>query len=302
MAWKLLDRPKTQRVTKALAKTYVEMEPAPHDRPLSERRLMVYQKLLVAGQFRPVTWASAICKETGDLYRVNGKHTSTMLSGLEKIPDFFVTIEEYECDTLEDVAKLYATFDSGMQSRSAKDIYHSFAATVPELSDVSSKVIVTSITGIAYQKMGQDLYGRTQPVERAEMLLDYPEFVIWLNELMAGGPTAETGGPSKQRNQQLLRQPVAAAMFATWSKAKGAADNFWKAVRDETGANLNEPSRKLSRFLLITGMRKEDRGGKLRQAGTREIYVKCLHAWNAWRKSETTNLNYYEASKVPAVY
>src|SRR4051812_22803639 len=111
MGWKLTGRPKTQKVTKALAKAFVDMEAAPHDRPLSERRLQVYEKLLYMGEFRPVTWASAYCVETGETYRVNGKHTSIMLSGLEVLPDFFVTIEEYECDTLQDVAKLYSTFD-----------------------------------------------------------------------------------------------------------------------------------------------------------------------------------------------
>ena len=51
MSWKLIDRPKTLKVTKTLAKQFCEMEPAPHDRPLSERRLQVYQKLMNQGQF-----------------------------------------------------------------------------------------------------------------------------------------------------------------------------------------------------------------------------------------------------------
>jgi hypothetical protein len=302
MSWKLLDRPKTSRVTKKLAKEFAEMEAAPHDRPLSERRLQVYGKLLVAGQFRPVTWASALCSETGGLYRVNGKHTSILLSGLETMPEFFVTLEEYECDTLEDVAKLYATFDSSMQSRTAKDIYLSFAATVPELKDVGERTITTAITGIAYAKMGQDIYGRTQPAERAEMVIDHPEFVLWLSGLVSGGPLpSEIGSSSKQRCNQLLRQPVAAAMFSTWTKAKGAASEFWSAVRDESGTSASSADRKLSRYLLVIGMKKMDRGGHLRTAGPREVYVKCLHAWNAWRNKETTNLNYYSDKKVPTV-
>lgn len=109
MSWKLISRPKTQKVTKALAKQFAEMDAAPHDRPLSERRLQVYTRLLNEGQFRPVAWTLATCRETGGTYRINGKHTSVMLSNLEDIPEFYVTIEEYSCDTLEDVARLYAT-------------------------------------------------------------------------------------------------------------------------------------------------------------------------------------------------
>ena len=95
MSWKLVEKPVTFKVTKKLAREFAEMENCPHERPLSERRLMVYEKLLKAGNFRPVTWATALCKETGMMYRVNGHHISTMISGLENIPDFYVIIERY---------------------------------------------------------------------------------------------------------------------------------------------------------------------------------------------------------------
>ncbi len=136
MGWKLISKPQTVRVTKKIAKEFAEMDPAPHDRPLSERRLQVYQRIFTDGGFRPCTWAKAICEETNGIYRVNGKHTSTFLSGLETLPEYYVTIEDYQCDTLEDVARLYATFDSKMQSRTASDINMSFAATIPELREL----------------------------------------------------------------------------------------------------------------------------------------------------------------------
>jgi hypothetical protein len=110
--YQLKGKPVTQRVTKKLAAEFAEMDPAPRDRPLSERRLSVYRSLWSRGLFRPCTWARAYCAETGGLYRVNGKHTSTLLAGLSEIPEFYVTVEDYQCDTLEDVAHLYGTFDS----------------------------------------------------------------------------------------------------------------------------------------------------------------------------------------------
>ena len=33
----------------------------------------------------------------------------------------------------------------------------------------------------------------------------------------------------------------------------------------------------------------------------RWVGMKCLHAWNACRKGETTNLNYYAKADVPSV-
>lgn len=298
--WQLLGRPKTQKVTRSLAKQFAEMDPAPHDRPLSERRLTVYENLIKRNQFRPVTWATAICKETDGLYRVNGKHTSTLLSTVDPLPEFYVTVEEYECDTLEDVAKLYATFDSNMQSRTAKDIYLSFASTVKEFADIPTKIITTAPSAIYYAKFGESTHSRTQPADRAEMLLEHPEFVCWLADLITKGSTYE-GQRSKQKCLQLLRIPVVAAMFSAWNRAQKASSEFWSAVRDDSGTAANAPDRKLSRYLLVTGMRKIDRGGKLRIGSDREIYVKCLHAWNAWRKGVTTDLKYYPDAKIPTV-
>lgn len=296
MGWKLLGKPKTQKVTKSLAKQIAEMDPAPHDRPLSERRLAVYERLLTEGSFRPVTWATALCHETSGVYRVNGKHTSTMLSGMKELPEFFVTIEEYECDTLEDVAKLYATFDSGIQSRTARDIYLSFAATVDALKEVSVTSITLSASGIAYHTW-HEKYGAHQPAERAELLLEYPEFVVWLDRLFGDGQHDGERSSSKH----LRRQPVVAAMFSTYQKAKGQATDFWTAVRDETGMQPTLPDRKLARYLISTGVNDGSGAKRVRKADTREFYVKCIHAWNAWRAGETTNLNYYPDAKIPVV-
>lgn len=296
MSWKLLDKPKTQKVTKSLAKQFAEMEPAPHDRPLSERRLTVYSKLLNAGQFRPVTWASAICTETGDLYRVNGKHTSVLLSGLDKMPEFFVTIEEYECDTLEDVAKLYATFDSQMQSRSAADIYLSFAATIPALKDVSSQIIKLSVNALAHEQWLFEANVSHNAAERAELILDEVDFTIWLAQIFA----KNEGGKYHQNAIKLRRVPVVGAMVRNYHKAQKAATDFWCAVRDETGAKPECPDRKLARYLVQAGVLSGSRGRVIKST-PREMFVKSLHAWNAWRKGETTNLNYYPEAKIPAV-
>ncbi len=296
MSWRLIGKPATQKVTKKLAKEYAEMEAAPCDRPLSERRLAVYQRILSEGGFRPCTWASALCVETGGLYRVNGKHTSMMLSGLDVVPEFFVTVEEYECDTLEDVARLYSTFDSQMQSRTAKDIYSSFAGTVPELREVANRTICLAASGMSY-KEGWEM---KPAAERAELLLEHPEFVLWLNELWTAGRDDRVANGYRQ-SKHLIRQPVVAAMFATWQKAKANASEFWSAVRDETGVSPKLPDRTLARYLLTVGVDSGSGSARVRKAQPREFYVKCLHAWNAWRKGEATNLNYYPDKDVPAV-
>lgn len=299
MAWKLNAKPQTVKVTKELAQRYAEMDPAPHDRPLSERRLQVYRKLWKEGQFRPVTWATALCLETGVVYRVNGKHTSTMLaSHLGPMPDFYAVVEEYLCDTLEDVAYLYSTFDSKMQSRSADDIYQSFAATIPELQEISGKVIRQLVQGIGYQVLGAIPYEKASHTERAELLFDHVDFALWVDKLFTAGRCDEK---AKMRAAHLRRQATIAAMLATYQRDQEAASRFWVMVRDETGVTPDTPDRVLARYLISSSIRGHSgaRSAEADTQTTREMYVKCLHAWNAWRQGGNTKLRYYAEAELP---
>lgn len=297
VGWKLKDKPKTMKVTKALATEFAEMDAAPHDRNLSERRLQVYQRLLVSGEFRPVTWARAYCAETSGTYRVNGKHTSVMLSGISPMPEFYVTIEDYVCDTLDDVARLYATFDSKMQSRTARDIYLSFAGTVPELAEVADRNIGVSAAGMAYAVHGEGSFN-LQAADRAELLLEHPEFVLWLHNIFS---YVEAGDVERRSVKHLVRAAVVAAMFGTWQRVKLDSTRFWTAVRDESGEIPSLPDRKLARYLLSVGINSGAGVRRVKVVTHREVYVKCIHAWNAWRREETTNLNYYPDADVPTI-
>ena len=304
MGWKLRNKPQTVRVTRKLASEFAEMDPAPHDRPLSERRLQVYNILLNRSEFRPVTWAKAYCKETAGWCRVNGKHTSILLSGAPVLPEFYVTVEEYECDTLEDVAKLYSTFDSKMQSRSANDIYLSFAATVKELKGLPVRTITVSVAGMClYENPGLIQGGSarrsSQPADRAEKLLEHSDFVLWLDSIFRPEEEVESNTVRKKdRHRHLHRSPVVAAMFGSWQKDTAAATTFWIAVRDGT-SKVGDPDRKLNQYLLTTSVGRKGLSSENRNVSEKEMLVRCIHAWNAWRRGEKSDLRYYPDSKVP---
>ncbi len=296
MAWTSEGKPVTMKVTAKLAREFSEMEAAHVDRPLSERRLGVYRKLLAEGAFRPVTWARAYCTETDQVLRVNGKHTSTLFASvdLSKQQDLYAVVEDYVCDTLEDVAKLYATFDSATASRTATEINRSFASVVPELQGMDSKFINLMVSSMHFRPTDSSGNNRTPAAERAEILLDNIEFCVWAHDLLLKMATG---------SRHLQRAPVVAAMYGSWNRTKSAATTFWTAVRDETGPSPDLPDRKLAKFLSTTV------SASLGQRSTaparfkimpREYFVKCLVAWNAWRKNEPTNLRYHIEAKIPA--
>ncbi len=299
MSWKQIEKPRTQLATKGLVKEFAEMDPAPYDRPLSERRLQVYHRILNNGEFRTVTWASTVCLETNNTYRVNGKHTATMLTGLDPLPEFHVTVERYQCDTLTDVGKLYNTFDSSLASRTTSDINLSFARTISELQPIGPKLINTAVAALAMYKWDAKDVARIPPAERAEELMDNIDFMKWLLKILP--PSGVTGrGQSSNLASRLCRASVLWAMRATYEKAPRLAEQFWLEVRDEINADRDNPTRVLARFLINATLASS--GGRDKgkvPTSNREVYAKSIHAWNAWRRGETTRLAYYPDADLP---
>lgn len=293
-----MEKSKTVLATASLVKEFVEMDPCPHDRPLSERRVQVYRRILADGHFRPVVWASALCKETGNTYRVNGKHTSFMLGSQEKLPEFWVILERYICDTLADVAKLYGTFDSSLASRTTADINMSFARTIPDLADVNSKIINLAVAACGNVQWTEAEIRRVPPAERAELLIERSDFVLWLKKIVVSAASSRFA-----TSKHILREPVVRAMCMTYDRSdtRKAATEFWTAVREESAPDKDDPTRVLARYLVRATMSNRTGGKQVHIASAREVFVKCLHAWNAWRKGEPTSLAYYAGADLPKI-
>ena len=223
--------------------------------------------------------------------RVNGKHTSHLAASLPLVdmPPLFAVVEYYECDTLQDVASLYSTFDSRMQARSVRDINASFKSTVPQLNDVTLSLTSTCVSGIAMGIGSADksVYSKTQPQERAEAMIEHHDFILWCHNL--------------HLPKHLRRAAVIAAMYVTWQKAPRVSTEFWTSVKDETGATPDEPTRKLARYLLVGSVRMTNRSEKAKRTPDKEYFVKCLRAWNSYRSGEPTNLNYDPTKPAPSV-
>lgn len=296
MGYELVGTPKTEKVTQQLAIKFRDMDPVPHDRNLNPRRLEAYRKMLAQGMFRPLQWATAYCNETQGNYRVNGKHTSTLCAEYEVLPqELFVTVEHYHCEKLDDVAVLYGTFDSRTQVRTANDIVRAFAAVDPELSLMPSKIVNLCVSAISYSRYGDKFHSKSA-AERAECLLEdeCKAFVGWVHDVLAS---------NSDTTRHLWRSPVVAAMHATWNKSRRASHEFWLAVRDGTGTTPKVPDRVLNRFLLThvvnNGLQRTSRKSSV-LCPPREMYVKCIHAWNAWRRGTTTDLKYHAQAKIPS--
>jgi hypothetical protein len=291
MAWSLIRHPQGVRATAKLAKGFAEMQACESERPYKPPIAAMIRDALLTSQFRTAVWAKAHCREDGSVRRVNGKHSSTEIDKLYEAGKLtvapVVTVEEYTCDTLADVADLYATFDPGRSSRSANDINAIYHAAAPKLADVARGSFNLAVAAVAYATW-EDQYTKHIARDQALLALEFPGFILWLHDLVHG-----------RQAKFLLPGTVAAAMFHCWRKSQQAATEFWQAVRDGTDPAPTSPSRRLQKYLLTGSNIGRVSGGVKVLASQREMYVKSLHAWNAYRRGGATDLKYYRNAKVP---
>lgn len=292
MSWKL-ESCKVVNHTPNLASTFATMPGVPNDRPIRPGIIEYIGTQIAEGKFREAEYASVYCKETDTTYRVNGKHTSTVFSTLNgSFPRAGKAIvKEYSADFLRDCAELYSTFDYSKGSRNQSDINAAFAATRKDLADLPRALVNLAVTGMAYAQWEGTYHQRTHN-ERAALAIENAPFVLWLDRIFDGW---------KKDSRFMRRGSVAAAMFLTFNRNQKAASTFWTEVRDGSNSDSKNASRVLQRYLLTTVIQSQRANTGMQNDTMHGMFVRSLHAWNAWRINESTALRYYADAPTPAV-
>lgn len=289
--WSTIGRPEIVRVTKKTAEEISSLPGILGDRPLSEHRCEALRKELE--EERAITFQWATVDVDGKAYRVNGQHSSHVLATLNgSMPCCYASITRFKADSLTDAAGLWSCFDARLSVRTSKDIYYTHAMTVPSLvKEVRANDLNAITRGLSLNLWEAGLNHKTA-TERAGLLLVHPNFVLFYEKLVRG--------VEYKQGALLARGPVAGAMARTFFKTQKEAGEFWTMVRDGSGSKPSCPSRKLRDYLLqISVSRGRGRLTGRRSANEFEIMAKCVTAWNAWRRGETTNLQYYKEKPIP---
>jgi hypothetical protein len=266
--------PKYVRLTRALAKAHQEFEESPGNRDFSADRLKRLCHEIFEGRFRHPVWALCYCKQTKKWYRLNGNHSSQLFLNLtdEEIEqngrEIFIAMEWYECDTLDDVAILYSTFDSKLNGRVQGDTNKSFAKTNDLLKDTPMSIV--NRCGSALSMTEGVEYSTLNHTDRGALLVKHSDFVVWAHELFSRGASYA----------HMDRAPVFKAMYLTFKQNPRVAREFWSLVREGGPAATNYG--KLYKFLLSKHL--SNRPGKANsdRISTTDCYEKCIFEWNAW--------------------
>jgi len=239
----------------------------------------------IEGLFHDPDWA--IVWFRGRKMRANGKHSSLFLAGLNG--DFpkglSVRIQQFECDTEIDLATLFAQFDPSRSVRTRGDNINVHRAIEPTLREVSQTSTACAVAGLTWL-LRQDAGVTFKESDQLQLVHSHAEFIAWVDQYVG--------------MRRLKRTGVVAAMFATWSKDATAAKAFWDHTREQDHEDPKHPTRKLGRFLELSILDPTDPQTK-QKWDTRAFYVKCIHAWNAFRAGEGTDLKYHPTAPLPKV-
>lgn len=279
---------------------FATLEQTTLDRPVSPARLEYHRQQLARGRFlHPPTWASVYCRHNGKRYRVNGKHTSLVLREVPYAARPAVTLVHYECDTPDEVADLFNTFDTRETTRTVTDVNRAVFNANDALKGYPVRLANGMTSGVCIVKAVKTEWaeGRqvdfnkltraTNAAERARAVAEYTGTALWVRDNL-----------NTLKTVIFERAAVLAAVILTREASQQEAEGFWLAVRDGTDPNPKAPTRVLRDYLLATRVA-AGAAGRGRTASQREMLTKCLKAWNAARTGEELLLRYYEQSLMP---
>lgn len=275
----------TQKVplTREVAEDFATMPSWAGERDLEKWRCKWLEDKLNAGLFYSPSWCKAYYH--GRAVRVDGQHSSHMLADADPFPvGLHAIILVYEIDTETELADLFNQFNQRESVRTLGQTINAHAKTEPSIAHIAPTWITKAVAGISHS-LNEGRAARMSDTDRARLIHHNTGFIRWAHpfvvcRFMSGGS-------------------VVAAMYDTYTKNEDDATEFWNFVRDESHPDRDHPTRTLAR--LLRELYADRRAKRPAKWNARDVYIKCRHAWNAYRRGTRTDLKVYRDAAIPAI-
>jgi hypothetical protein len=279
---------KIKMVTPEMAERFIECNHYQGQRPIRPRHLRGLIKAIETGRFHIGHIVTARQGWNGnDDLGANGQHQCMAVIHTGKT--IRAVVEEYACKTPEDFAELYRQFDVHASRNLAE-------RALPEVIalnlDWKKRFITVMLSGIAIVE-GKTIQEDNKNA-KIEGIKKYTKEGNAINEIITCVNVSES--------KHLMRSPVIAAMIVTCRKNSADFEEFWEQVRDGENLKGSSPALKLRNFLLSTTVsigKGRDAEYLNKAASVKEMYSKCIAAWNAYRTHGKTALRYYPDKEAP---
>lgn len=257
-------------LTEELAIHFRDMDASPTERDWDPKRVSHLKRKFDEGLFIPPHWATVELR--GHEMRMNGRHSSTMLAGLNgSFPtDLQVHVDKFAVDDEKELATLFQQFDDRKSSRTIVDVASAYQGLYEPLRAVPKKAAKIAIDGVVWWR--HRLEGLPVPDgNETYTLFDdatlYP-FILWFGcDLIR-----------EKKTDELMSVPVIAAIYETVLVHGAPAKEFWSsvAVRGDL-SNPRAPATVLDEWLLKV----KSTPAVLHGLKPMEIYQGCMYAWQA---------------------
>ena len=279
---------KTSVLTVAKAKANRAINTYPGQRPLNKRHVEELRDKILDERFHMGLVAYVEWKGTRQL--ANGQHQGEGVIGANKsIPIVELTFTAEENDTAEDVARVFAQFNTD-KPRTRQDIAWIYGVQYG-MAEWPRKVVSLCNTALGYiENVSANGVILLSKDANALLLGKHRGACRFVHYLLCEGDT--------KNPKHLMRSPVIAAVISTWKKDTADAQAFWEAVRDGDMLKKVDPAFRLREWLKTVAVRSGDNAIAVNQ---REMYVRCIHWWNAFRGGPGKSGRYSPDNPIPKV-
>ncbi len=271
-----------QLITPELANEWVTAyfyeKPLMHSvmRAVREAHVNYLAKEMARGMFGSATIAFADCKENGRRFIVNGNHTlrAIVRSGVT----LYLTVEHNECDTMDQVRHLYATYDKNLL-RGRADSLRAYRAG--EVLGITQTDVAALSAGVAFilQDFGKFGGGQGGRIPDDVLLREMKQWIAPFGQLLVAVGAASTG-PWHRRI--IRRRAVLAVALITMRYQHERAFTFWQSVVTAEGVSRHSPALRLRDFLMEMAL---ESGGAV-GLNSNEIATTVAYCWNKHYKNE----------------
>ena len=265
----------TVPMTPELAKAFKEMPGSPTERELNPRRVHHLLKKMEQGLAVPFNWADVVLN--GKKYRINGQHSSDMLTQTQLNGAFpkscIAHIDHYEADDINGLVTAFRQFDDRKSARTPIDVSGAYQNIHDELHEVPRSLGKLAIEGVNWHRGSVEGIDKLNGDDQYILFnnAEYHPFVVWFAGMLNG---------SKAPEVKLV--PVVAATLSTFTADEKAATEFWADVRD--GGREYEEQHPAS--ILYDWLHRFKAGEfSVKQPN---LYQGAIYAWNAFRDGKLT--------------
>lgn len=248
------------------------------ERQITDPHVQLLYDRMKRGSFNPNLVVIAACEFAGVTYKINGQHTCWAIVNMP--PSFSMRVREikYAVTSEENLKSVYSMFDQNL-ARTEGHLTKVRLVNTDVTAGLRSSLINLLSSGLKYW-----LFEAKQDRSRHK-----DEEVAMLARLHK--ETFRNVGFMIQDNGDMIgnikRQPVVAAMMATFDKMPRGAADFWQPTID--GLNLtdkNDPRWRLKKYLEDSGLGTSSRGSTRKPVSPEAMYRVCILAWSKWRREE----------------